>query len=65
MPAREVLTNSTQGRATVLGRDDTGRLTHVVAADIVAWRTDGLFFQQQPRQPHMLSALKECQQGRP
>ena len=58
MPAREALTIGTQGGAKVLGRDDIGRLAPGMAADFVAWRTDGVSFSG--AQHDLVAALLFC-----
>jgi cytosine/adenosine deaminase-related metal-dependent hydrolase len=42
MTVRDALRLGTRGGASVLGRDDIGRLAPGKRADIAVWRTDGL-----------------------
>ncbi len=61
MPAREALKVGTQGGAKVLGRDDVGRIAPGMAADFVAWRTDGISFSG--AQHDLVAALLFCTPG--
>ena len=61
MPAREALKVGTQGGAKVLGRDDIGKLAPGMAADFVAWRTDGISFSG--AQHDLVAALLFCTPG--
>jgi len=61
MSAREAFLVGTQGGAKNLGRDDVGRISPGMAADFVAWRTDGVSFAG--AQHDLVAALLFCTPG--